>query len=115
MSPQPDNRRSPTEPGRWWICTRPLDQSGTKILGPFESKDLALRVRDYVEFATNPETYWIDQEATDGSHDAGFLFEAERDELRAALTDLYHARGKETMKVWDRVWRLIPQPGEVQP
>lgn len=38
----------------------------------------------------------------------------ERDELRAALTDLYHARGKETMKVWDRVWRLIPQPGEVQ-
>jgi acyl carrier protein phosphodiesterase len=36
--------------------------------------------------------------------------EAERDALRSALTDLYHARGKETMKVWDQVWRLVPQP-----
>jgi hypothetical protein len=35
---------------------------------------------------------------------------AERDALRSALTDLYHARGKETMKVWDQVWRLVPQP-----
>lgn len=50
---------------RWWICTDELTRGGEKILGPFESRDLALEVRAYVEQSPRhkPRTYWVDAEA----------------------------------------------------
>lgn len=48
--------------GRWWICTDALARNGRKILGPFESQELALQVRTYVEKVDNPVTYWVDEE-----------------------------------------------------
>lgn len=49
---------------RWWICTDELTRGGEKILGPFESRDLALEVRAYVEQSPRhkPRTYWVDAE-----------------------------------------------------
>ena len=46
---------------RWWICEQPLP-NGKKILGPFESRELALEVRTYVEKVNAPATYWVDNE-----------------------------------------------------
>lgn len=62
--------------GSWWVCTGPLWQGGKKIIGPFESTGLAMRVREYVEavpMAERPDveargyaTFWIDHEAVAG-------------------------------------------------
>lgn len=48
----------------WWVTTGPLPPRGMgqKIIGPFESQDLALRVRRYVEKAEGHERYWVDDE-----------------------------------------------------
>lgn len=66
MSPEPVH---PTEkvdvrPG-WWIGT--FDQEGS-FLGPFESRDLAIDVRWYVEQVNAPDTFWVFEvkERTDG-------------------------------------------------
>jgi hypothetical protein len=60
---------------RWWIATKPLHQGGEKILGPFESQELALDVRVYVEKVNAPTTYWVDDEDSplrpDGEPGAG--------------------------------------------
>lgn len=49
--------------GRWWICDERLPRGGRKILGPFESKELALGVlKRVVEKASAPATYWVDEE-----------------------------------------------------
>jgi len=50
---------------KWWITTGPLDGGGEKaekVLGPFESQELALQVRAYVEKVNAPSTYWVDSE-----------------------------------------------------
>lgn len=54
-------------PERWWITTERLTHGGEKVLGPFESKDLALDVRYWRELANGDggPTYWIEQEPTD--------------------------------------------------
>lgn len=49
---------------RWWICTDRLTLGGLKVIGPFESRDLALEVRFFVEQVNKPETYWVDQEGS---------------------------------------------------
>jgi hypothetical protein len=46
---------------KWWITDDWFDHGGVKILGPFESKELALRVRSYVEHGTQ-RTYYVDKE-----------------------------------------------------
>jgi hypothetical protein len=53
-----------TKTGGWWIATDELAKGGEKILGPFESRDLALEVRVYVEAHPRyrPRTFWVDQE-----------------------------------------------------
>lgn len=57
----------------WWITTDVLARGGAKVLGPFESQDLALEVRTYVEavpqlkrpvgVARQQVTFWVDEEA----------------------------------------------------
>lgn len=49
--------------GRWWVCTDVLVRGGRKIIGPFESQELALRVRALVEKAEGHERLWVDEEA----------------------------------------------------
>lgn len=55
----------------WWITSGPLDGTGgrprgQKILGPFVSQALAIKVRTYVEKDSNGRTFWIcpESEAT---------------------------------------------------
>lgn len=62
LPPQP--QPSPAEgadalPPNWWI-TEGIKQGGTKILGPFKSRELALDVRGYVE-KVRGETYWVEE------------------------------------------------------
>lgn len=45
---------------KWWVTTG-LKLNGKKLLGPFESKDLALDVRKYMEMAETPATYWVEE------------------------------------------------------
>lgn len=45
--------------GQWWITTG-LSQGGKKLLGPFNTRDLALSVRTYMEIAEAPATYWVE-------------------------------------------------------
>lgn len=47
---------------RWWIATDELSRGGKKLLGPFESRDLALEVRQYVEAFHKGSTFWISKE-----------------------------------------------------
>lgn len=53
-------RRSPR--GCWWVCTDVLARGGRKIIGPFESQELALRVRTLIEKAEGHEKIWVDEE-----------------------------------------------------
>lgn len=50
--------------GHWWITTGPLPAGGEKVLGPFGSQELALKVRSYMEVAQQSDgrTYWVDDE-----------------------------------------------------
>lgn len=51
---QPKNPKPTTQ---WWICH---DNSiATKILGPFNSQGLAVKVRVLLEFKNSPKTYWL--------------------------------------------------------
>lgn len=57
---------------KWWIATDALARGGQKVLGPFESQDLALDVRTFLEAvprhkrpdgpARLAETFWVDEE-----------------------------------------------------
>lgn len=48
---------------KWWIGR----SEGHRWLGPFESRDLAIEVRTYVEATTKPVTFWVFEEGrTDG-------------------------------------------------
>ena len=51
---------------QWWICTNWLAAGGRKVLGPFESRELALTVRVYFEAHREGQgrTFWVDSEAT---------------------------------------------------
>jgi hypothetical protein len=51
-------------PERWWICDDQIKNGGTKLLGPFESRELALEVRRYYEACADGRTFWVDEEAT---------------------------------------------------
>lgn len=51
---------------KWWITTDALARGGKKILGPFESQELALEVRVYVEAAHKTDQYWVDNEGEAG-------------------------------------------------
>lgn len=46
---------------KWWITNGYFKDGGKKVLGPFESKDLALAVRNYVEYVNGSRTYFVDQ------------------------------------------------------
>ncbi len=48
---------------RWWITTAAFPE-GQKILGPFESQELALKVRSYVERTEGHNRYWVDEEGS---------------------------------------------------
>jgi hypothetical protein len=58
--------------GKWWVCTDALARGGAKVIGPFESQELALDVRHYVEHtpfrerppgvARQQATFWVDEE-----------------------------------------------------
>ncbi len=49
----------PVERNKWWITTGPLSKGGTLVLGPFESRDLALDVRVYVEKVRKTDQLWV--------------------------------------------------------
>ena len=49
-------------PEQWWITTGELAKGGTKILGPFGTRELALEVRTYVEKVRAPLTFWVASE-----------------------------------------------------
>jgi hypothetical protein len=63
------NESSSKNPQAWWITTGPLPAGGEKVLGPFCSQDLALKVRSYMEAAQRAagdgRTYWVDDEGAD--------------------------------------------------
>lgn len=45
----------------WWIWTgAPHEPESKRLLGPFESRHLAMLVRAYVEKAEHPTTYWVE-------------------------------------------------------
>jgi hypothetical protein len=46
---------------RWWITTAPLPAGGEKVLGPFESEDLAMKVRGRID-TSGVARYWVDDE-----------------------------------------------------
>lgn len=51
---------------RWWVTTGPLADGGQKELGPFGSQELAMKVRSYMELASQEHgsggTYWVDED-----------------------------------------------------
>jgi hypothetical protein len=49
-------------PEQWWVTTHFFHRGGEKILGPFESQELALTVRSFVERAEQHDRYFIDSE-----------------------------------------------------
>jgi hypothetical protein len=48
--------------GDWWVCDGPLTAGGIKILGPFQSRELALDVRSHMEKAQGRTDLWVDDE-----------------------------------------------------
>lgn len=55
-----------SDSGRWWITTELLARGGAKRLGPFLNRDLAIKVRTYVEKAEDREgAYWIDEDVSE--------------------------------------------------
>ena len=46
---------------RWWIATDFFHNGGRKVMGPFESQELALRVRSLLENNQNHRTYAVDE------------------------------------------------------
>ena len=52
--------------GKWWICVDALARGGEKLLGPFESQELALEVRRHVEagglLRAKGSSFWVDME-----------------------------------------------------
>jgi len=46
----------------WWIASLGAVNPESKVLGPFATRELALRVREYVEKANKPHTYWVAKE-----------------------------------------------------
>lgn len=49
----------------WWITTCPLPAGGEKVLGPFQSQELAISVRSFVEKDSAPRTYWVDSDESE--------------------------------------------------
>lgn len=54
---------------KWYITTDILERGGKKVMGPFESQELAIDVRTLLEFKiatesgeTKPQTFWVDEE-----------------------------------------------------
>ena len=41
--------------GHWWVTTDLLENGGKRIVGPFDTFDLAAQVRVYVEMARGPD------------------------------------------------------------
>jgi hypothetical protein len=59
-----------TQNEAWWIADEQLNRGGKKILGPFESRDLALEVRTLLEHVRRPQTFWVDSEPYQPSPDS---------------------------------------------
>lgn len=51
-----------TGPSSWWVCTDWLKDGGRKVIGPFDSRALALDVRTYVEKAEGHNRYFVDEQ-----------------------------------------------------
>ena len=49
----------------WWISDGPVDEGGTKILGPFGSVELALEVRALYEVHPRAKglTFWVSRDS----------------------------------------------------
>lgn len=45
----------------WWITTGVKTQNGRKVLGPFVTDDLAMRVRTFVEKVEGHNRYWVEE------------------------------------------------------
>lgn len=54
-------RRHLAKPTEWWICSDFRRQGGKKMLGPFQTRDLALTVREMYEVRHKPRTYAVDE------------------------------------------------------
>lgn len=48
-------------PERWWIMTDWLNLGGSKVLGPFGSGELAIKVRTLLEQTTPGVTYCVEE------------------------------------------------------
>jgi hypothetical protein len=57
----------------WWVCTDVLARGGAKVIGPFESQELALDMRTLLEAvpmlkrprttaARQQDTFWVDSD-----------------------------------------------------
>lgn len=51
---------TPMTPDEWWIATDLRRNDGKKLLGPFDSRDLASEVRFLYETVNAPQTFAID-------------------------------------------------------
>ena len=72
---------------RWWICEGPLPEAN-KFLGPFETQELALIVRSYVERADDRwrGSLWVDEEEDDETEEP-FDYAGERYESEGYIRD----------------------------
>lgn len=63
--------KTPEQTGGWWVCDGilPPRGNGRKIIGPFATQELALKVRTYVEKAEQRTDLWVDEDeqAQDGA------------------------------------------------
>ena len=66
-----DELRQARAGDRWWVCTDALARGGAKVIGPFESQELALDVRKFIEavpqftrdgIARQQATLWVDSD-----------------------------------------------------
>lgn len=46
---------------KWYITSDFFWRGGKKILGPFNSQELALKIRELLEFKNRPDTYFVDE------------------------------------------------------
>lgn len=79
----------------WWISDGPVDDGGRKILGPFESRDLALKVRHLYEDHADARglTFWVSRDSRAESERAALIAAAEKrgaEAVVAAVEETYN-------------------------
>ena len=47
---------------KWWVCTKPPEQGGEKIAGPFLDSETAIRERNRIEREQGREDLWVHEE-----------------------------------------------------